>query len=323
MKSDKKWINRALRLAQRGFYGASPNPYVGCVIVKNGRNVAEGAHLEFGGPHAEVQALKRAGAKARGATLYCNLEPCRHWGKTPPCTEAIIRAGIKKVVASMADPNPLVRGKGFKDLKRAGIMVETGACEKEAGDLNRSFIKFTRENKPYVFVKAAVSLDGKTSTRTGDSKWISSRESRDYAHRVRAQMDGILVGAETVRRDNPSLTSHGKGRNPVRIVLTRSGRLPLKAKIFNGRAPAWVFKRQPLGKMLRTLAQKGISRLLVEGGGKTAAEFIRAGEADEFLFFVAPIWIGGASKVKDALTARKLTARKIGPDILIRGRVEK
>lgn len=320
--SNESWILRALELAKRGFGAASPNPYVGCVIVKNGRLIAEGAHLEFGGPHAEVQALKRAGAKARGATLYCNLEPCRHWGKTPPCTEAVIRSGIKKVVASMADPNPLVRGKGFKDLKRAGISVETGTCEKEARDLNRSFIKFTRENKPYVFVKVAVSLDGKTATRTGDSKWISSPESRDYAHRVRAQMDGILVGAQTVRRDNPSLTSHGKGRNPVRIVLTRSGKVPKKAMIFDRRAPTWVFKGQKLGKVLRTLAQKGISRLLVEGGGKTAAEFIRAGEADEFLIFVAPKWIGGASKVKDALKARELSARKIGPDILIRGRVD-
>ena len=319
--SNDKWISRALELARRGFPAASPNPYVGCVIVKNGRKVAEGAHLEFGGPHAEVQALKRAGRRARGATLYCNLEPCRHWGKTPPCTEAVIRAGIIKVVASMADPNPLVGGKGFKDLRRAGIKVETGAFEREARDLNRSFVKFIAEKKPYVYLKAAVSLDGKISTRTGDSKWISSPASREKAHRLRAQMDGILVGAGTVRRDDPSLTSHGKGRNPVRIVLTRSGKVPRKARVFDRRAPTWGFQGQPLKKEVGTLAQKGISRLMVEGGAVTAGEFIRAGEVDELILFVAPKWIGDAAKVKDALKVRGMTAKRSGPDILITGRV--
>jgi diaminohydroxyphosphoribosylaminopyrimidine deaminase/5-amino-6-(5-phosphoribosylamino)uracil reductase len=235
-------MRRAIELAGRGAQGASPNPLVGCVIVKNGKSVGEGFHAHYGGPHAEVLALKKAGPRTKGATLYVNLEPCAHWGKTPPCADAVIRAGIKKVVAAMPDPNPLVRRRGFKKLKASGIQVQTGVCRAEAEDLNRAFIKFITKKKPYVILKAAVSLDGKIATASGDSKWISSEASRDLVHGLRTEVDGILVGGETVRKDDPSLTSHGKGRNPVRIVLSRSGRLPKNSKIFDGTAPCWVFK---------------------------------------------------------------------------------
>ena len=321
-KSDKEWILRTIELARRGFAGASPNPYVGCVIVKDGKAVGEGAHLYFGGPHAEVHALKEAGHKAKGATVYTNLEPCSHWGKTPPCALALIRAGVKKVVSAMRDPNPLVAGKGFAALKKAGIKVITGVVESEARHLNRSFIKFIRERKPYVFLKSALSLDGKSAAGNGDSKWISSEESRNFARRLRAEVDGILVGGQTVRQDNPSLTAHGFGRNPVRIVLSKSGKLPKKSKVFDGKAQTWVLKGS-IKEVMSVLGRQGISRLLVEGGDQTASEFLKAGEVDEVLYFVAPILLGGAQKMNDALRLEGVETWKQGQDIAVWARVKK
>ncbi len=320
---------RAVEIAAKGKLFASPNPYVGSVLVKNGRLIAEGAHLVYGGPHAEINALRSAGSRARGATLYTSLEPCSHWGKTPPCAEAVVQAGIKRVAAAMADPNPLVRGRGFKILRKAGVQVDIGVCEKEALDLNRSFIKFIVKKKPYVLIKAAISLDGKIATRAGDSKWISSEISRDFSHRLRSEADAVLVGAETVRRDNPRLTSRGTGRNPVRIVLTRGGKIPKAANIFNHEAPTWILKNQKIPELLNDLGSRNISRLLVEGGGEVAAQFIESGEADEFMFFVAPLLIGGRtaktafegtgfSKIGDALKLNIVETRRIGPDIFIR-----
>lgn len=354
MNSDEKWMSRALLLAEKGRFGASPNPMVGCVVVSNGRAVGEGWHARFGGPHAEIEALRRAGSRAKGATLYLNLEPCSHWGKTPPCADAVIRAGVREVVAAMRDPNFLVAGKGFAKLRKAGVKVRIGTMRREAERLNRAFLKFIRRKRPYVVLKSAMSLDGKIATASGDSRWISSEASRRCARKLRSEMDAVLVGGETVRRDDPSLTSHGLGRDPVRVVLTASGRLPARAKIFDGKARTWVVHgrknlrgkpgadwffvrprggRLPFGEVVSLLGARGISKLLIEGGGETAASALGSGEADEVLFFVAPVLIGGKDaptpiegkgvrKVADAWKLRDLSVERIGPDLLVRGFVE-
>ncbi len=335
MNLDKYWMEQVLELAKKGLGGASPNPLVGCLIVKNKKIVGEGSHARFGCPHAEINALQQAGARAQGATLYVNLEPCCHFGKTPPCTDSIIKSGIKKVVYAMYDPNPIVSGKGLRALKKAGIELRGGVCEEEAKDLNRSFIKYIVNKKPYVILKTALSLDGKICTRSGDSKWISSKASRKLVHQLRSQVDGILVGAETVRRDNPSLTSHGEGRNPVRIVISSSGNLPKKSKIFDDSAPTWVFNGKiKFSNLLKQCAKKGVSKLLIEGGGTTAALALESKEVDEIYFFIAPILIGGKDaltpfegkgfeKISQALHLENICVERIDQDILINGRIKK
>lgn len=360
MNEDEKWIQHTFDLAKKGIRGASPNPLVGCVIVKNNRVVGQGFHANFGGPHAEIFALKKAEKNAKGGKLYTNLEPCCHWGKTPPCTRSIIQAGIREVVSSLPDPNPWVKNKGFKELKEAGIRVETGLCQEQAKDLNRYFIKYMTEKKPYVILKSAMSLDGKIATSLKNSQWISSKASRNFSWELRAEMDGILVGANTIRRDNPWLTSHGKGRNPVRMALTEKGFLPKQSKIFDSAAPTWIFhsslslaKKENLSKkniewnyiasqngkisfneFLKECAKREISKLLIEGGGQTAASALEENEVDEILFFIAPILIGGKDaitvfegkgfkKIKDALRLEKMETKKIGCDLLVQARVKK
>lgn len=363
MNADEKWIRRAIQLAEKGISGASPNPLVGCVIVNNKRVVGEGYHALYGQPHAEINAMRQAGKHCLNATLYTNLEPCCHWGKTPPCADAIIRAGIRKVVASMCDPNPLVKNRGFRKLKENGIQIETGICQSEAQDLNRAFIKFITQKKPYVILKSALSLDGKIATSSGESQWISSKAARNFSHQMRSQVDGILVGAETVRKDDPELTSHGKGRNPVRIILSASGKIPSNSKILNGKSPTWIFHsstRHPFNrssstshkgnniewiyckaqaggkidfsKILENLADRNISKLLIEGGGETAASALEAKGVDELFFFIAPILIGGKTaktifegdgfqKMKEALRLSKMTTETIGRDLLVQARI--
>lgn len=348
---DEKWIRRALELAERGLSGASPNPLVGCVIARGGKLLGEGFHQKFGGPHAEVHALRSAG-NARGATAYVNLEPCSHWGKTPPCAEALVKAGIGRVVCAMKDPNPLVSGKGFQILKRAGIRVQTGLLEREARDLNRSFLHFITSRKPYTILKIAMSLDGKTATGGGESQWITSKASREFSYRLRTRVDAILVGAETVREDDPALTSHGLGRNPARVVLSRSGKIPPHAQILDGTAPTWIFHgnrrvkesglaewiylkpgsaRATVNAILTELGRRGISRLLIEGGAETLGTFVDAGIADEAYIFIAPKLIGGQAakcavggkgiqKLRDVLSFKKISVQTLGEDILIQAR---
>ncbi|OGR52418.1 MAG: riboflavin biosynthesis protein RibD [Elusimicrobia bacterium RIFCSPLOWO2_02_FULL_39_32] len=359
MNEDEKWIQLTFDLAKKGISGASPNPLVGCVIVKNNRVVGQGTHANFGGPHAEIVALKKSGENAKGGALYTNLEPCCHWGKTPPCTRAIIQAGIRKVISSLPDPNPLVRNKGFKELKLAGIQVETGLFQPEAKDLNRYFIKYMTQKKPYVILKSAMSLDGKIATSLKNSQWISSKASRNFSHTLRTEMDGILVGANTVRQDNPSLTSHGKGRNPVRMVLTKTGELPKDLKIFNSSAPTWIFHSSPslakrkkivekniewiylksqngnitFHEFLKECAKREISKLLIEGGGITSTIALEENEVDEILFFIAPILIGGKDaitvfdgkgfqRIKESLRLKKMETKKIGCDLMISARIK-
>ena len=354
---DEHWMRICLALAERGVGRVSPNPLVGCVIVRNGKKVAEGWHRAFGGPHAEREALKWAGPAAKGATAYINLEPCCHWGKTPPCTDALIAAGVRRVVAAVRDPNRLMSGRGLARLRRAGISVTVGVLEKDAAHLNRAFFKWIRTGLPYVTLKAAATLDGKICTRTGASRWISSPASRRWVHRLRGQVDAVAVGANTALRDNPLLTAHGEGRNPIRILI--DGRLAVKpsARVFSKDASTILATTLPaarkagrlrkkgvaliacrperagrgvnLKELMRTLGKMYISHVLVEGGGSLNASFIENRLVDEMLVFVAPKVFGGeaartvvegegVSSPGQAWNLRWDYSLRVGPDLLLR-----
>ena len=318
-------MKRALFLAEKDGRYASPNPRVGAVLVKNGRVVGEGAHQQYGGPHAEVVALQKAGPKAKGAVLYVTLEPCGHYGKTPPCVDAVIRAGVKKVVAAMQDPFPLIRGKSFQKLRKAGIKVQVGVLEEQARRLNENFIFSLSEKRPKVLLKAGISLDGKIAAVSGKSKWITGEAARKWAHLLRAQSDAILVGSRTALMDDPSLSVRlpGFGRKdgrPFRVVLDSTLRIKPRAKIFQGPQKTLVFtsprsspsKQRTLEKqgavvfrvpyrrkmlslraILRILHSFNVRTLMVEGGGEIHASFLREKLADELALFVAPKILGG------------------------------
>ena len=321
-------MKRATSLARRGSFRVSPNPRVGCVLVKKGKIISEGYHQYFGGPHAEINALREAGLKAKGSTLYINLEPCCHYGKTPPCTEAIIKAGVKRVVVGMVDPNLLVKGKGLRELKARGIEIKLGILGEKCTKLNEPYIKYITRGLPFVILKSAMSLDGKIATRSGDSKWITSKTSRKYARRLRGQVDGILVGIDTVLQDDPELLSDYSVKKPIRVVLDSHLRIPLDARVLNSRAPTIVatqkkadkkkidnleargvevlriprWKKHPergldLEHLMKRLAKRGIASLLIEGGGKVNASALELGLVDKVIFFIAPKIIGGKDSV--------------------------
>ena len=233
MEADERYMWLALDLAAQGLGKTSPNPMVGAVLVKDGEIISTGYHQKAGEPHAEVHALAAAGEAARGATLYVTLEPCSHTGKTPPCTEQIIAAGVRKVVAAMADPNPLVNGQGLEKLKQAGIKVKSGVLQESAERLNEVFIKYITKKQPFVTMKAAMTLDGKIATRTKASRWISGERSREFGHRLRNQHDAIMVGIGTLLADDPSLTTRlpEGGKNPLRVVMDSKANTPLTAKV--------------------------------------------------------------------------------------------
>ena len=234
--TDRKFMEHALTLASRARGRTSPNPMVGAVIVREGEIVGEGYHQKTGEAHAEIHALNQAKGLAEGATMYVTLEPCCHWGRTPPCTEALIRAKLANVFVAMKDPNPRVAGDGIRQLEKAGIHVQVGICETESRQLNEVFIKYITTQLPFVILKSAISLDGKIATASGESQWITSEASRGKGHEIRAQVDAILVGVGTVLQDNPSLTTRlpeRKGEDPIRIVVDSQGRTPLGAKVFN------------------------------------------------------------------------------------------
>ena len=234
---DERYMRMALRLAFKGIGRTSPNPMVGAVLVRGGRIVGTGYHRQAGGDHAELVALKQAGNRARGATLYLNLEPCDHQGKTPPCTHSLIQSGVKKVVAGMLDPNPLVSGRGFRRLRRARIQVHSGVLKGECQRLNEAFVKFITHQVPFVILKLAASLDGNIATSTGDSRWITDVAARRYVHQLRNQVDAVLVGIGTVVADDPRLTCRlAGGRDPWRVILDGHLRIPLSASLFHQRA---------------------------------------------------------------------------------------
>lgn len=317
-------MRRALALAAKGRGRTSPNPLVGAVIVQGNGIVGEGYHQKAGEAHAEVHALNQAGDLARGATLYVTLEPCCHWGRTPPCTDAVIRAGIANVFVAMADTNPRVAGNGIRQLEESGLRVQVGLCEEEARRLNEIYIKYITTKRPFVILKSAISLDGKIATASGESQWITSQASRQKGHQIRDQVDGILVGVGTVLRDDPALTTrvpNRRGKDPIRIVLDSRGRTPSTAKIFNPNSEAGVIiaatERAPIENianlkaagaevlvmeeegrvcmvtLMRELGCREITSVLIEGGGEINASALKAGIVDKVAFFLAPKLIGG------------------------------
>jgi diaminohydroxyphosphoribosylaminopyrimidine deaminase / 5-amino-6-(5-phosphoribosylamino)uracil reductase len=322
-ETDIPMMKMALRLARRGWGRTSPNPMVGAVVVRKGIVVGQGFHQKAGGPHAERIALTEAGEKAQGATLVLNLEPCNHFGRTPPCTQMIVERGIKKVVFGMTDPNPTVTGGGAQFLRSQGIEVVQGVLEQECRRLNEVFIKWITTGLPFVILKSAISLDGCIATHTGDSKWISNERSRRLVHRLRNRMDGIVVGIGTVRQDDPLLTvrlPRGKIKDPLRIIIDPHLRISLKARILEGpsktlvvsgdRAP--IFQKQALegrgvevlslpeqeGRirihdLMILLGRKGLTSLLVEGGSEIYSSFLTEKQVDKLVLFVAPLLIGG------------------------------
>jgi len=308
---DENFMKLALSLARRRKGYTHPNPTVGAVVVKEGKVVGLGFHEGAGKDHAEVVALKQAGQKARGSTLYVTLEPCTHFGKTPPCTDAILKSGVKRVVVATRDPNPLVGGKGIEKLKKAGIEVTEGICEKEAKELNEDFFTYITRRRPYITLKWAQTLDGKFATLTGDSKWITSGESRRYAHRLRLEATAVLVGVNTVIRDNPLLTVRHipAKRQPVRVIVDPDLRTPLASKVLNTEeAPTWIITRKEPsetkpyedkgvkiirtddfrpGTILSLLHSLEVLHLLVEGGAKTISSFLKEGLFDRLCVFIA------------------------------------
>jgi diaminohydroxyphosphoribosylaminopyrimidine deaminase/5-amino-6-(5-phosphoribosylamino)uracil reductase len=322
---DELHLRRALRLAVRGQGRVEPNPMVGCVIVRGGHVLAEGYHRRFGGPHAEVEALRRCRQSPRGATVYVTLEPCCYYGKTPPCTDALLAAGVGRVVAPLEDPNPAVAGKGFAALRKAGIRVDVGLLADEAAGLNAPFFKLVGEHRPWVILKWAQSLDGKIATRTGDAKWISDETCRAHAHRTRGRLDAILVGIGTVLNDDPLLTCRvGRPKRvATRIMLDSALRTPPGSQLVRtaGKVPTWVFHARSaprrraaaleragcrlyavpgtrrglsLPAVLDVLGKQRMTNVLVEGGGKLLGSFFDQGLADEYHVYIAPMLIGGA-----------------------------
>jgi diaminohydroxyphosphoribosylaminopyrimidine deaminase/5-amino-6-(5-phosphoribosylamino)uracil reductase len=315
----------ALKLAAKAAGYTSPNPMVGAVVVKDGRMVGQGYHHSYGQPHAEVEAMRQAGPKARGATLYVTLEPCNHQGKTPPCTEAILAAGICRVVIANPDPNPRVTGGGAEFLREKGLIVDLGLMAEVGCTLNESFFKAVTTGLPFVIAKAAASLDGKIATRSNDSHWITGAKARVWVHRLRHQVDAILVGVGTVMADDPQLTTRlpsGKGQDPTRIVLDSSLRLPLSAQVLTQESTAltWIVctnaappekmaaiqslgaevilapaqnHRVDLTALLALLGKRRINSLLVEGGAEVHGAFFDARLVDKFHLFLAPKFIGG------------------------------
>lgn len=346
------WMMRAVELSRNGF--PAPNPRVGAVIVKDGRIIGEGFHEAAGCDHAEIAALRQAGGNARGADLFVTLEPCSHFGRTPPCTQAIIEAGIARVFIAITDPNPAAAG-GAHALQEAGIETHTGICAEEAATVNYRFLQRFRMNRPWVAVKAACSLDGRIATRTGESRWISDEHARRRAHELRAEAGCVLVGAGTVAQDDPSLTvRHVQVKNqPLRVILDFDGSLPLGSNVFSDdSAPTlWVsgvpLSAPPhsrvsvfqcptaqdgwlnLSELLSELARRGQISVLVEGGGNTIERFFRAGLVDEVELHVAPIVLGagrswaegdGVERLADAWKLTDLMCEPLGNGVRINAR---
>lgn len=348
----------AIALAKKAEGRTSPNPLVGAVLVRGGRIVGRGYHKKCGMAHAEINAIRSAGAKAAGSTLYVTLEPCDHHGRTPPCTEAIIKSGIKRVVIAMRDPNPITDGRGINKLNKHGIRTKVGILKDEAAAINEPFIKYITRKMPLVRLKMAESLDGKISTKSGDSKWISGEQARLYVHKLRGRVDAVMVGSGTVLKDDPTLLSRIPGsKQPIRVIVDSSLRTPPSAGLFDTAEQHSVIlattkkadfnKAETFAKMgvsvlfckirrgsvdlkdlLKKLSLLGITDILVEGGGELAASLIEDRLVDKFIFFIAPMIIGGrdaktpvegvgASRITEALRLKNLSASVLGGDILV------
>jgi diaminohydroxyphosphoribosylaminopyrimidine deaminase/5-amino-6-(5-phosphoribosylamino)uracil reductase len=348
--TDRDWMREALALAERGRGYVEPNPLVGAVVVRKDVVVGEGWHRRYGEAHAEVNALAAAGEAARGAALYVTLEPCCHFGKTPPCTDAIIRAGVARVIAAMSDPFPQVAGRGAELLRQAGIDVTVGVCEDEARRLNAPYLKLLATGRPYVHAKWAMTLDGKIATRSGDSKWISNEASRRRVHELRGRMDAIVVGIGTVLADDPLLTARPPGpRTAVRVVLDHRGRTPPTSQVAQTarETPTWIVTaREPapylsavgcevssvagVGALLDEMGRRRMTNVLVEGGAGVLGSFLDAREIDEVHVFISPRLAGGldaktpvgghgADKIADALALMEWGSEMIEGDVYLHG----
>lgn len=322
-EEDDRFMGMALRLALRGKGRTRPNPLVGCVLVRQGRVIGKGFHRRPGSPHAEVVAIESAQEDVRGSTLYVNLEPCAHYGRTPPCLDLILERQIGRVVVGTVDPNPLVNGRSIQALRAKGVEVRVGVLEAACRRMNEVFFKFVQTGKPFVTLKAGLSLDGKIAAHTGKSQWITCEASRRSVHRLRSEVDAILVGIGTVFRDNPLLTVRGiRGASqPLRVVLDSELRIPLDAAVLGPEAETLVATterapvekatalrargvqvevfsadragRVPLGALLRRLAERDTQHVLIEGGSRVFTTALEEGEGDRLLLYVAPILLGG------------------------------
>jgi diaminohydroxyphosphoribosylaminopyrimidine deaminase / 5-amino-6-(5-phosphoribosylamino)uracil reductase len=357
--ADESWMRRALELAERGRGWVEPNPLVGAVVVRDGRVVGEGWHQRYGEAHAEVYALAAAGEAARGGTLYVTLEPCCHHGKTPPCTDAVLRAGVRRVVAAMMDPFPQVAGKGAEQLRAAGVEVAFGPGEAAARRLNAPYLKLLATGRPYVHAKWAMTLDGKIATRTRDSKWISNRGSRQIVHELRGRVDAVIVGLGTALADDPQLTARPPGpRTAARVVLDGRGRLPADSLLARTAKsvptlvatanipPAKSAELQACGcevlplpaadgrpdvdALLAELGRRRFTNVLVEGGSGVLGSFLDARAVDEVHVFIAPRLAGGAQaltpvggtgveKIAEALTLAECRVEVVQGDVYVHG----
>lgn len=362
MLDDKFFMKRALYLAKKANWRTSPNPMVGAVIVKNGKIIAEGYHKKAGLPHAEVEAIMKAKEHLNGATLYVTLEPCCHRDKkTPPCTDAIIKSGIKRVVIAMKDPNPKVSGKGIEILKSHGIEVIEGIFEEDARKLNEFYIKYITTKTPFVILKIAMTLDGKIATPSGESKWITSEESRKLVHLMRSRVDAILSAYGTVLKDNPMFTSRIKnGKNPLRVIIDSELKIPLnyhvynpppatiavvherklsddKLKLLNDRGIETIFfssEKVDLKWLMKELGKREITSLMIEGGSSLNSYALWDGVVDKLMIFIAPKIIGGSNSypsiggkfyknLNEAFEMRDLKIKRISGDIFIEGYLKK
>lgn len=322
--NDEYFMEMALNLAKKGIGFTNPNPLVGAVIVKDGKVIGKGYHEKYGENHAEINALNNAKEDVHGATMYVNLEPCSHFGNVPPCVNRIIESGIKKVVIAMEDPNPIVSGKGIQILKENGLEVKIGVLKKEAEKLNEIFIKYISTGKPFVILKAGMSLDGKIATYTGDSRWITGKRAREYVHILRQRVSAILVGVNTVIVDDPMLNTRLNNiecKDPIRIILDSHGRTPLKSNVLNTNPSNTIVAvtnnaleknikaiekigaevmitpvkdgKVDLQFLMEKLGERKIDSLLIEGGGEINFSFLKEKLVDKVIFFIAPKIIGG------------------------------
>lgn len=353
-----KMMRLALAEARKGVGKTAPNPAVGCVIVRDGEVVGRGWHKKAGAPHAEVHALAAAGEKAAGADAYVTLEPCSHFGKTPPCAKALIEAKVARVFVAMVDPNPLVSGRGIEMLREAGIAVEVGLLAEESRELNLPFIKWIQTRLPFVVLKSALTLDGKSATVSGDSKWVTSDRARREVHRLRGRLDAIMVGVGTVVKDDPLLTCRVPGgKDPLRVIVDSTLRIPLHAAILDVQSKAKTViatcsgdrakmealrargvevlscretdGRVDLADLLAQLGKRGVQSVLLEGGSHLAGATLRAGLIDKCMIFLAPKLVGGAGMglfagegaflMAEAIALQEMRVRRVGVDLLVEG----
>ena len=358
---DNYYMGIAIRLARRGLGKTSPNPAVGAVIVANGKIIGQGYHKKCGDHHAEVNAINSAKKNIKGSTFYITLEPCSHYGRTPPCVDALIQENPGRVVVGSLDPNPEVNGKGIKILRSKGIKVDVGIRESECMQLNEHYFKFVKTGMPYITVKYAQTLDGRIATKSGDSQWISSEASRRYVHRLRSINGGIMVGAGTVAVDNPQLTvRHVRGQNPFRIIVDSKLRIPIKSSVLTdantyltiiattSNAPSrkteavrklgaevWVVKKERNGRvslrdLLRRLGKREIMSVLVEGGSEIITSLLKAGLIDKMIIPIAPKIVGkgleaigdlNINKINNAISFSSFKTMKKGDDIIFEGTI--